>query len=66
MKTYNVVVSMADGEKFTLVGVTGFKSSTDSETFTVDFDTGYKAIFNKQHVKYIIREFDLNRKDNEE
>ena len=62
MQTYNVKIKFTDGEEIILANVTGFKSNTETKVVSVDFDTEYRALFNMDCVKYIGREFDLNRK----
>lgn len=61
MTTYNIKIKLVDGEEVILENVTGFSSNSDTKIVRVDFETGYRALFNMVFVKYIGRTFDLNR-----
>lgn len=59
--SFDVIVSMVGDEKLNLSGVTGYNINTECDTIMVEFVTGYRAIFNKEQFKYIIRKFDFDR-----
>ena len=62
MKEYNIKIKFSDGEIVVLENVTKYSLSEDLSVYLIEFNTGYKAFVNVNLVKYIAREFDLDKR----